>query len=181
MNTPVHRIYLDAASPIFCMQVYFPELLAPLLRTLLQITAPPFISPISPDRSPRVTIAYKIRSLAKETSFWSAFGLWFSFAPVLAQKRRETQPLNGVLKGQQEVANVAHISRTLEEPWTRFGSADENDIFIFVARRRPESLTWEIPHSDEELLAGVGARGTRACKGDDTFEGLLLMGLDTEV
>ncbi|EJD06514.1 uncharacterized protein FOMMEDRAFT_131441 [Fomitiporia mediterranea MF3/22] len=62
--------------------VYFPHLLAPLLRTLLQLTSPPFELP---GQSAELIISYKIRSLVKECAFWSAFGLWFTFAPVLAR------------------------------------------------------------------------------------------------
>ncbi|KAH9047360.1 hypothetical protein EDB84DRAFT_1263811 [Lactarius hengduanensis] len=66
---------LDPA-PISCIicsdLVYFP-----LLRTLLHLTA----------ADPRVVISYKIRSLTKEMAFWSAFGLWFTFAPVLMRAR----------------------------------------------------------------------------------------------
>lgn len=74
-----------------------------------------------------------------------------------------------------------HANQTLEETWTRFGSADEDNLFIFVAERRPESLSWEVPHSDEDLLAGVGAWGSQTRKCDDTFEGLLLMGLCADI
>ena len=59
----------------------------------------------------------------------------------------------------------------------RFGEFDDN-TFIFVAHRRPESFDWKIPPLDEQLLAGVGAHGTDNPKGDDTFELLLFMGLD---
>ncbi|KAJ3554716.1 hypothetical protein NM688_g2960 [Phlebia brevispora] len=148
--------------------------------TLLKITAPPF-TPTSPSQSPRVIVSYKVRSLAKETPFWSAFGLWFSFQPVLAKKRRVSQESNDSSNVLRNVDNMVHVNQTLEEAWTRFGSADENDLFIFVASRRPESLTWEVPHSDQELLAGVGAWGSQTSKGDDTFEGLLLMGLDVDI
>ncbi|KIP10492.1 hypothetical protein PHLGIDRAFT_231714 [Phlebiopsis gigantea 11061_1 CR5-6] len=82
-------------SHIVCSDlVYFPELLAPLLRSLLQLSRPPFAGPAA-----RVVLAYKTRSLAKEAPFWAA------------------------------------------------------------------------------LLGGVGARGDSRCKGDDTFETLLLMGM----
>ena len=52
--------------------VYFPDLLAPLLHTLLDVT----------DRVPdaQVVIAYKIRSLTKEQPFWTALGVWFDMA-----------------------------------------------------------------------------------------------------
>ncbi|KZV70499.1 hypothetical protein PENSPDRAFT_724154 [Peniophora sp. CONT] len=121
--------------------VYFPELLAPLLRSLLHIT-----SSTSP---PLVIISYKIRSLVKETAFWNAFGLWFAFEPVLVRK---------------------------EKGWARFG--EENDAYIFCARRRPDSLAWAIPESDEALLAGQEAQGTLTGKSDDTFELLLMMDLE---
>lgn len=53
----------------------------------------------------------------------------------------------------------------------------DEPMFVFVARRRPDSFEWEIPLSDNDLMSGVGARNTRKTKGDDTFETLLLMGL----
>ncbi|KAG2145377.1 putative methyltransferase-domain-containing protein [Suillus bovinus] len=137
--------------------VYFPELLAPLLRTLLHLTSPPSISTF--ESQPRVIISYKIRSISKETPFWSAFGLWFSFEPVIARK--------------------IDANNSLSE-WQRFGSdigGDGDLAFIFVARRRPESLNWIIPSGNIDLLGGVGAGGTCDKKSDETFETLLLMGL----
>ncbi len=79
----------------------------------------------------------------------------------------------------QLIGVLQEFHQDTSNSWTRLGSSDGSDIFIFIARRKPESLTWEIPSSDEELLGGVGARGSRTRKGDDTFEGLLLMGLGT--
>lgn len=90
----------------------------------------------------------------KETSFWSSFGLWFAFVPVIARDK----------SGDGE--------------WTRFGSDSDDTTFIFVAHRRPESFDWKIPLLDEQLLAGMGAHGTDSPKGDDTFEALLFMALD---
>ncbi|KAF9040976.1 hypothetical protein BDZ89DRAFT_330613 [Hymenopellis radicata] len=58
----------------FGQQVYFPELLAPLLRTLLHLAA---------IHSPGIIISYKIRSLPK---FWTACGLYFTFQPVLIRR-----------------------------------------------------------------------------------------------
>ncbi len=84
--------------------------------------------------------------------FWSAFGLWFEFSPVLARRRQGS--------------------------WCRFSPSGCDDVvFIFIARRRPESFQWEIPTNDSDLLAGWQT-GTR--KGDDTFESLLLMAMDDE-
>ncbi|EIN09875.1 hypothetical protein PUNSTDRAFT_65892 [Punctularia strigosozonata HHB-11173 SS5] len=132
--------------------VYFPELLAPLLRTLLHLTqisvSKSFASSSWADATPLVIVAYKVRSLAKEMPFWQAFGLWFQFYPVLVRHSRSAD-------------------------WsTSFTSADQT--FIFIAHRRPDSHSWCIPCHDEELLRGYGARGTDNAKGDDTFEGLLL-------
>ncbi|KAG2122798.1 putative methyltransferase-domain-containing protein [Suillus clintonianus] len=137
--------------------VYFPELMAPLLRTLLHLTSLPSVSIF--ESQPRIIISYKIRSLSKETPFWSAFGLWFSFEPVVVRK--------------------IDANNSLSE-WQRFGSdtGDDGDLaFIFVARRRSESLNWMIPSEDIDLLGGVGAKGTCGKKYDETFETLLLMGL----
>lgn len=130
--------------------------------------------------SPRVVISYKVRSLTKETPFWSAFGLWFSFQPVQAKRRRTLPESNDTSNVLKNIDNTVQTNQTLEETWTRFGSADEDNLFIFVAARRPESLAWEVPSSDSDLLAGVGAKGTQTRKGDDTFEGLLLMALDAD-
>lgn len=159
----------------FLEQVYFPELLAPLLRTLLQLSSPP-IAPADADaaeHAPIVLIAYKIRSLAKETPFWAAFGLWFSFAPVLVRPRGRADGISG------DAAASPHAAPDGAR-WARFGTGGEDDVFVFVARRRPGSHAWVVPADDAALLAGVGARGDEARKADDTFETLLLMGLSSE-
>ena len=127
-------------------QIYFPELLAPLLRSLLHLT-----SLLPRETTPSLIISYKIRSLAKESSFWSAFGLWFKFRPVLIRDR----------SGDSE--------------WRRFGYDFDDTTFLFVAHRRVESFDWEIPALDDELLGGVGAHGKNSRKGDDAFENLLIM------
>lgn len=104
--------------------------------------------------NPTIVISYKLRSLVKEMPFWSAFGLWFNFFPVLAREK----------SGDQE--------------WRRFASDFADPTYVFRAHRRLESYEWRIPASDEELLSGIGAQGTDIPKGDDTFETLLLMSLD---
>ncbi|KAL1678111.1 hypothetical protein EV122DRAFT_265146 [Schizophyllum commune] len=145
-SSPNHK----ALTHIVCSDlVYFPELLAPLLRALLSVSAAPFIDRASP---PTITISYKVRSLVKESPFWSAFGLWFNFAPVLAKDSRGRWRRVGAIEG-----------------------AGDDAMFLFVAQRKAESLDWPIPDSDEELLSGVGAEGTMSRKGDSTFESLLLM------
>ncbi|KAF7374747.1 Tumor-related protein [Mycena sanguinolenta] len=134
--------------------VYFPELLAPLLRSLIQLSSPPFTAKSS---DVEVIISYRVRSLAKETPFWSAFGLWFDFSPVLVKKTGR---------------------EATDSSWQRFGVGLEDPTFVFVARRRKESLDWQVPPSDEDLMQGVMAQGTRLPKSDDTFETLLLMSLE---
>jgi len=144
---------LISVSHIICSDlVYFPELIGPLLRTLLHLTAPDpnQTTPIEP---PQVILSYKIRSLSKETPFWSAFGLWFTFTPVL----------------------VRPCSKDTSNRWERFDSGGDGEVFLFVARRRFESFSWTVPEDDVELLEGVGAMGTEERKGDDGFEVLLLM------
>jgi len=111
-------------------QIYFPELLAPLLRSLLHLT-----SLLPRELTPSLIISYKIRSLVKESSFWSAFGLWFHFWPVLIRDKSN------------------------DGEWRRFGSDLDDTTFLFVAHRRAESFDWEIPALDDELLGGVGAHG----------------------
>jgi len=148
------ELSLTPISHVICSDlVYFPELLAPLLRSLLHLTTPTRASPAA---SPQVVLSYKIRSLTKETAFWSAFGLWFSLAPVLVRPRLDD---NG-------------------GRWARFDACGDGEVFVFVARRKPESFAWAVPEDDGALLEGVGARGTAERKGDDGFELFLLMNVD---
>jgi hypothetical protein len=134
------------------LQVYFPELLAPLLRSLLHLTQ---------TCDPVLIISYKLRSLPKETPFWQAFGLWFEYHPVLVRRRLNSDPV--------ETCDSEDVE------WTRFGAAWDEPMFVFVGRRRPESRSWQTPDDDRDLLDGIGARGNRSRKGDDIFELLLLM------
>ncbi|KAI0091105.1 putative methyltransferase-domain-containing protein [Irpex rosettiformis] len=161
-----HSHYL---THIICSDlVYFPELLAPLLRALIHVTSPPLTPPHGSGHLPKVIISYKIRSLSKETAFWSAFGLWFSFDPVLIRSCHQTEDDNDDADGDSSPSGL----------WTRFGASGDGDVFVFVATRRMESFDWVVPSADKDLLEGVGARGSNTRKGDDTFEQLLLMRLD---
>jgi hypothetical protein len=83
----------------------------------------------------------RIRSLTKEMPFWRTLGRWFSFQPVLERRG--------------------------DEAWRRLGWDEPALSFVFVAHRRPETLTWHCPEEDDELLHGAG--------GDDTFEILLML------
>lgn len=136
------------------IKVYFPELLGPLLRSLLHLTSHPFVtSRKSEGSTPTIHISYKIRSLAKESAFWAAFGLWFEFYPVLFRE------------------NAADAN------WERYGAHLDDISFLFHASRRPESYDWVVPEANKDLLEGIGAGGTGSRKSDDTFENLLLMSL----
>lgn len=137
--------------------MYFPSLLAPLLRSLLTLTS---ISVIQPE----VIISYKIRSLPKEMPFWSAFGLWFTFQPVLVKVVSDT--------------DTEELKDGVERGWERFGATWDGPTFVFAAHRKEESLRWEVPEVDHDLLAGVGAHGTVSRKGDETFETLLFMQME---
>ncbi|KAF9514935.1 hypothetical protein BS47DRAFT_1484794 [Hydnum rufescens UP504] len=69
-------------TQILCSDlVYFPALLAPLLRSLIEIT--------SWSAGVEVIISCRLRDPIKETPFWSAFGVWFEFTPVLAKDLRK--------------------------------------------------------------------------------------------
>ena len=148
-------------------QVYFPELLGPLLRTLIHLTssscAPLSVPPV------KIVISYKVRSLPRETPFWSAFGLWFSFQPVLA--RRRVRPTESKRAPPDDEPDAP-------ESWRQIGADEDADrTFVFVAHRRPESIAWHVPETDKELMDGVGTRGTTSKKGDDTFELILFMAM----
>jgi len=131
---------------VCCDLVYFPHLLAPLLRTLLALTT----------RFPDVQLLFackctcdhnasfadstcstdKMRSMTKEQPFWAAVGMWFE----------------------------------LERVQTPGGRGD--DLFLFISLRKPTTRGWVVPEGDSELLNGVGLP-SRA--GADTFDCMLMM------
>ncbi|KAK7682634.1 hypothetical protein QCA50_014434 [Cerrena zonata] len=169
-------------------QVYFPELLGPLLRSLIHLTTPPFTNEDHPELRPKVIISYKVRSLLKETPFWSAFGLWFYFEPVLYRPKPST------LKEASDLINITGTCLSTDrsqgtredhdegDEWRIYGASGDNEspTFVFVGRRRPESAFWWVPDSDEGLLAGAGAHGTDTTKSDNTFESILFLNLLVE-
>ncbi|KAF8339572.1 putative methyltransferase-domain-containing protein [Cantharellus anzutake] len=87
---------------ILCSDVvYFPALLAPLLRTLIWIT--------EDFKGAEILISCRIREMAKEAPFWHAFGAWFAFEPVI-WRSTDSNIGDGV--------------------WKRFGAQDETRIFV---------------------------------------------------
>jgi len=152
-------------------KVYFPHLLAPLLRSLIHLTSlPPSSS------QPSIVVSYRIRSLPKEIPFWSAFGLWFSYEPVLYRRYRQS-PLSS-RQGSGEYGGdlpplTIHSNKDSEAEWDRYHAP--SSTYIFIAHRKSTSLDWCVPEGDKDLLEGVGAYGNQRRKGDDAFELMLLM------
>lgn len=152
---------VSSLNYIFCSDlVYFTELLAPLLRSLIQLTSE------TPEASqcPTVIIAYKIRSMAKEEPFWIALGHWFDV----------------------EVVNVRSKGRRGWGPWHRFGSlrqdlagndgdcsggddetAIEDAYFLFIAKRKSETIGRRAPEQDAQLMAGMMLAAVDDSKGSD--------------
>lgn len=147
--------------------VYFPELLPPLLRTLIQVTAH--------SSKVKVIISYKIRSLPKEEPFWRTFGAWFDFSPVLISTNKD-KPQSWRLFGAKKSDMYAynHAPQTNEED-------AEDDVFIFVATRKPETLSCMPVSDDAKLMQGFmrSENGSEIQgKGIETFELILMSSLE---
>ena len=166
------NVFLSAV-PIPSSKVYFPHLLAPLLRSLIHLTSLPPSSP-----QPTIIMSYKIRSLPKETPFWSAFGLWFAYEPVLYRCRRHAPLPSTRGNGDYESDRLPLTTHPNEDPgtgWARYHAPSSS--YIFTAHRKNVSLDWSIPEGDKDLLEGVGAYDDQRRKGDDAFDLMLLMSI----
>lgn len=133
--------------------VYFTELLAPLLRSLLDLT--------EGESPPPVLIAYKIRSMTKEMPFWTALGRWFDVEVVHSRRQRRAVRSGGDFEEQDPRAS---------EEWHRFGSlrgdlddgleeegdeTSEDAYFVLIARRKACRQGWSAPPEDDQaLMAG---------------------------
>lgn len=137
--------------------VYFPELLAPLLSTLLDIT----------DQVPDapVLIAYKIRSLTKEQPFWTALGVWFDFTWVQCAAPGASMQRFG-----------SHASHFVHPPPCNHDGVPQDDFFLFVAHRLPHTLAWTRPQNAAHLLSGMHVDHGRlvTAEGTDKFEWMML-------
>ncbi|PWZ02330.1 hypothetical protein BCV70DRAFT_62014 [Testicularia cyperi] len=183
-------------SHIVCSDlVYFPELLPPLLRSLITLSEPS--SAVQTMQGPELVISYKIRSLVKEQPFWSALGAWYDFRAVDCRRRRQRKP--ELDRSKQDAENDKKGPADYE--WHRFGSLpsdhgappdDDQELFIFVGQRRPETFGCRAPHTDGELMqgkllrrhndAGPETDGDKwrlelSTSGQDYFEWLLLSGV----
>ncbi|PWN54384.1 hypothetical protein IE53DRAFT_308409 [Violaceomyces palustris] len=174
-------------SHIICSDlVYFPELLPPLLRSLIFLSEPG-----EDGHTPEVVISYKIRSLTKEQPFWSAFGAWFDFVAVDCAKACTKDGVD---------------SQRLD--WHRFGSERgdlsdslrlSDELFVFVGKRREESFGCRAPEDNEKVMDGCRLRKREKSDsqedadegedaefveesgqvGQDMFEWLLLSGIES--
>ncbi|UZJ53540.1 hypothetical protein CBS101457_002860 [Exobasidium rhododendri] len=150
----------QAITHIVCSDlVYFPELLAPLLQTLLYLTRG--------QEAIEVIIGYKLRSYSKEEPFWKAFGVWFDFAPVLFKEdKTEWRRF-----GSRAVDCNQHL------PGNEDGeAAAEDEMFVFVAQRKASTFDCVAPIEDERLLGGWLDKAGALVQGSgaETFE-LMLM------
>lgn len=154
--------------------VYFPELLPPLLRTLIQITAE--------SSAVKVIISYKIRSLPKEEPFWRAFGAWFDFAPVLISERKADSATTDQQQSWRLFGAKKSDMYALDHATSQLNDEEaEDDVFIFVATRRPKTLSCTPVSNDARLMEGfmrsqdgLEIQG----KGIDTFELILMASLE---
>ncbi|ORY84729.1 putative methyltransferase-domain-containing protein [Leucosporidium creatinivorum] len=143
--------------------VYFPFLYPPLLRTLIGLTGR------REGKEPtKVLFSYKIRSLVREQPFWSAFGRWFTFEAVLSASPPHPSPLTTFSAASSPTSAPSPLE------WARFGTGDEDELFIFVCERRPSTYDWDVPEQDEQLMQGLPGQDGE----DDQFEQLLLGGLE---
>ncbi|KAG9053865.1 hypothetical protein FS842_006927 [Serendipita sp. 407] len=161
--------------------VYFPSLLAPLLRSLIHLTSPDFLSGSSTQAT--ILMSYRVRSLEKESPFWRAFGTWFDFEPVLTRRISERDPLHNEYGrfasdyDSKKAGGSDKEDKTTNEDgdgdedgsdcWRRVGWDETGLSFLFRARRKPETLSWICPKDDDKLLYGS--------RGDDRFEILLML------
>lgn len=123
--------------------VYFPELLAPLLRSLIHLTQP------SPDTNatPTILIAYKIRSLSKEQPFWNNLGVWFDVEIVACRYRNKQNKWGSSHRFGSFTADLDESQRDTE-------TDAEDDYFVFIARRKKTTHHFEAPGDDEKLMSG---------------------------
>lgn len=172
-------------SHILCSDlVYFPELLPPLLRSIIALSSCGLGTGSDAKRGPELIISYKIRSLIKEQPFWSALDSWFDFRAV--DCRSIPRP------------SVSHTSpqaeETTESDWHRFGSegqdydaspTSDQELFVFVGYRRRDTIGCLAPENDAELMQGKRSRPRQdadgesivkleSSSGQDYFEWLLL-------
>lgn len=153
--------------------VYFPELLPPLLRSIISLSSYGLSHPdacSTQDRGPELIISYKIRSLTKEQPFWSALGSWFDFQAVDCRSIPHKQA------GSDSEDDGAEVE------WHRFGSQGQDygasadadqELLVFVGHRRRDTFGCLAPESNADLMQGKRLRpskGEQDQKGRNGYE-----------
>ncbi|GAC94085.1 hypothetical protein PHSY_001654 [Pseudozyma hubeiensis SY62] len=162
-------------SHILCSDlVYFPELLPPLLRSIIMLSScgsQVDCNSASPAFGPELIISYKIRSLTKEQPFWSALDSWFDFRAVDC---RSTRGPDHKMQSEEQIAPDNEASH-----WHRFGSQGEDygasadsdqELFVFVGHRRKDTIGCLAPESDTDLMQGKRCRPCLGPEGETTLE-----------
>lgn len=178
--------------------VYFPALLAPLLRSLISLTTPTSRTSAAVAQPPPVLIAYKIRSFAKEEPFWNALGIWFD-VDIVACRHLEQQ--------RRDQADASTSTPTRYGAWHHFGAwkcdldldldqagttptqgsagtdatqdagpppqegKNEDSYFIFVAQRKVETYSYDAPTEDRKLMDGWMAEPSVVQKEEELIRG----------
>lgn len=168
------KVGKNPLSHILCSDlVYFPELLAPLLRSIIWLSGYG-IEAESDDscfaqRGPELIISYKVRSLTKEQPFWSALSSWFELRAVDCRSKRRQRHSHSQDQSTDDTG--------LE--WHRFGSqgedygaseASDQELFVFVGHRRKETIGCMAPEDDTELMSGKRLRPGQGPEGEACFE-----------
>jgi hypothetical protein len=145
--------------------VYFPELLCPLLRSLIYLT--------NTSTSIEVIIGYKLRSHSKEEPFWKAFGVWFNFAPILCKDLNKKDE-DWRRFGNRSCDSGRAGSRQDED------APAEDEMFVFVAQRKKSTLECLAPENDDQLLSGYLIKNgiLEQGSGAETFELLLMNAIE---
>ncbi|SPO25927.1 uncharacterized protein UTRI_03292 [Ustilago trichophora] len=164
-----HKAAANPLTHILCSDlVYFPELLPPLLRSIISLSGYGLAHDecsSSEKMGPELIISYKIRSLTKEQPFWSALGSWFDFQAVDCR----TFPRKGTSTDDES-----------ETEWHRFGSQGQDygasadsdqELFVFVGHRRKDTTGCLAPESDADLMQGKRLRPRQASNEEGRHDG----------
>lgn len=156
--------------------VYFPELLPPLLRSVISLTEPIGQCSSQEDlesKTPEMIIAYKIRSLVKEEPFWRALGSWFDFHAVDCTEKDSKEKRWRRFGKEFKDLQPSKSNETQDEPNRSFEAAVSEDqegdeIYIFIARRKFSSIGCLPPQDDLALMSGKRIRRrTKRMEGEE--------------
>ncbi|PWN23628.1 hypothetical protein BCV69DRAFT_244553 [Microstroma glucosiphilum] len=189
------ELYQQPLDYILCSDlVYFPYLLPPLLRSLLDLTDPSAAASHIPSQCPEtaapsrpvVLMAYKIRSYAKEEAFWSALGVWFDVEIVSCRYSWPLESPPSQAKGDIVGQRQDMREKRREGAWHRFGEdaeweeeqeSSDDAYFLFAARRKPSTLAYKAPEDDIKLMDGfMAVSRTHDSRGDTADQEELVRG-----